>query len=277
MRIFPSKQQWEKWKLLSRLAYIGFWIGIIALALSCYLLFFNNSLTKEDLRDIPSKTDLEIQYQNLRRDLFSLLNDSSDITFKQDSAYPGFSFQLMIKYVDFSPKKRKYIFDCGELNKNRISLFFDLQNNLLFELLDSYGIIHNISINHKSLDFDRVQLFNFEYGEMKHSHFLRIYSNKERLGYIEFHSSVNINIDNLIIGSDLSKKYSTEFYLIEFLSKKGATGTITFLINKLKQYELNQKVTTIYFDGDDWMKRNKDGDLEQINSPNQPLFFELSL
>ena len=47
VKLIPSKNQWQKWSLISKISYIGFWIGTISLIIVIMQIIFNKSSNRE--------------------------------------------------------------------------------------------------------------------------------------------------------------------------------------------------------------------------------------
>lgn len=52
----------------------------------------------------------------------------------------GFSFYLILEYSEVTDFRRKFLFDLGESEQfNRVSLYFDIDNNIIFRIIDKNG------------------------------------------------------------------------------------------------------------------------------------------
>ena len=59
MKLFPQKKQWKKWTLLSKVGYISFWLAILSILITVFIVFYNKYLENK-------KNETEKQmYENL--------------------------------------------------------------------------------------------------------------------------------------------------------------------------------------------------------------------
>ena len=64
--------------------------------------------------------------------------------------FPGFTITALLKIQELKEERRKYIFDIGiDPRRNRISLYLDFDNNLVYSIIDNAGVPHTIKIPQK--------------------------------------------------------------------------------------------------------------------------------
>ena len=89
---------------------------------------------KECNNDSPKKSDIAKLSDQINPDL------AKNIT-------QGFSIYMVLAQKEVSDNRRKYIFDYGQsINKNRISLYFDASNNLMFSIINQNGEPYTCSV-----------------------------------------------------------------------------------------------------------------------------------
>lgn len=88
------------------------------------------------------------------------IDDFNDPALIVDS---GFSFYIALTTNLLSDRRRKYLFDYGQNEtSNRVSLYFDAENNLIFRLIDEVGEINSCKVPESSYTFhDGVPFFIF--------------------------------------------------------------------------------------------------------------------
>lgn len=111
---------------------------IVLLLFVVFLKECNDEIVGENHDEVARKTSYNIDSikneQRKWREESGLLSDPCEI------AGSGFSFYLVLEYSEISDLRRKFLFDLGESEHfNRISLYFDLDNNIIFRIIDKNG------------------------------------------------------------------------------------------------------------------------------------------
>lgn len=133
----------------------------------------------------------------------------------------GFSFYLALSTNEIVELRRKFIFDFGESeNSNRISLYFDSENNLIFRIIDKNGEFNICKVPSNSYNFyPNTPFFIYcDCGFSPSYSFMRLRINDRELyrsggsSKIEFISSKFLDTNKLSFFSMVRKKDTSEFY-----------------------------------------------------------------
>lgn len=140
-------------------------------------------ITQEDLK-------------NFKRDLDDRFNEFTIPNYDSEESYPGVTVGLLVELIPQPQYRRKYIFDLAEtLNKNRVSLFLDANNVLVFELIDNSGEIYNVKIPQKLYPFNKWIILYCEYGKTDEFSFLRIFVENKLIDQHKFKFKINLPIN----------------------------------------------------------------------------------
>ena len=130
-----------------------------------------------------------------------------------DKRYPGFSTCISLKLFSHKYLGRKYIFDYAQKeNQNRISLFLDPNNNLVFEIIDNVGELNNVKIPSNEYSFNKDMVICCEYGIIDEFSFMRFFIDKRFIEQSKFRFKINLPNDvekKIMFGYDISGNYGT--------------------------------------------------------------------
>ena len=113
-----------------------------------------------------------------------------------DKRYPGFSTCISLKLFSHKYLRRKYIFDYAQKeNQNRISLFLDPNNNLVFEIIDNVGELNNVKIPSNEYSFNKDMVICCEYGIIDEFSFMRFFIDKRFIEQSKFRFKINLPND----------------------------------------------------------------------------------
>lgn len=175
--------------------------------------------------------------------------------------YPGSSFHFLISFQDSNFVRNKYIYDAGiSTERDRISIFLDESNNLVFRIIDSKHEIHLVKIpkGNSFFEFNNPLYLNCEFGNRENTSFMDISINGKLINRYENNKSMQLlPIDNLmknsVLGADLNGENGGVFDLAEFViygltlnddERKGMT-------NHYKDKTIEKWVS---FSGNQWLK-----------------------
>ena len=165
----------------------------------------------------------------------------------------GFSFYMVLSPNNMLPKGRKYILDYGESeDRNRLSVYFDADNNIIYRLINEIGEIQTCKISYGQYTIQPQELF-FIYcscGVSENFSFMRIKINDSPLWgthspfrekYIDesFFDGANKKpfgkYDNGAIGADINGDNSANFALVEwvFFNSPLNNEKINYLYNNI--------------------------------------------
>lgn len=131
-----------------------------------------------------------------------------DIT--SEVSFPGANIAMVVNITKQDEKRRKYFFDLAEnVKTNRISLFLDANNNMVFELIDKFGEVYNIKIPPNMFPYNEYFFLCCEYGIAEEFSFLRVFIENRLVERSKFKFRIDLPKDlqkNLTIMSDLNGK-----------------------------------------------------------------------
>lgn len=165
-----------------------------------------------------TKTDIERLYEKF---------EVPDIT--SEASFPGSSITIVLKINEQKEKSRKYIFDLAEKeNRNRISLFLDANNIMVFELIDRYGEIYNIKIAKNNFFFSEYNFLYCEYGTTEELSFLRVFIENKLIEQIKFKFKIDLPRElqqRLTIMSDWKGENNANLSIAYYAIIKGTLGS----------------------------------------------------
>jgi hypothetical protein len=144
--------------------------------------------------------------------------------FKPDSIYSGFGLYFVISVNSINQDRRKFIFDGGDASKNRISLYLDKADNLVYRILDNESEPHLLKIPQRLTTFKAgsTMVVFLDYGYKEDKSFMRILVNDRELGEKVFRYPINLpkslNFKKFRIGCDFSGENCSDFYGMEFIA-----------------------------------------------------------
>lgn len=158
------------------------------------------------------------------KETFDNVNIRTNYGFNKDSTYPGFGIYFVLSVNNLESKKRKFIFDCGNPELNRISLYLDKGNNLVYRILDSESEPHILKVPQSLITFKagETMVVFLDYGYFEGKSYMRLLINDRQLMEKVFRFPIslpeNLNIANMRLGSDFSGEFGGSFYISEIIS-----------------------------------------------------------
>jgi hypothetical protein len=197
--------------------------------------------------------------------------------FEDFGKYPGFSYHMIISIKDSLLKREKYIYDTGSsLLYNRISIFLDEENSLIFRIIDSNSKSYNVKVLKGELEFVPNLLYiSCEFGFKKNLTFLQILVNGQIISQKKFDFNVEIEsldgiTDQSIFGSNINGDFGGTFYMEEPVIYR-QTVNVEERKQLLKYFSEKQYERLLHFKGDQWMKADKETrSIVQDNPAHQP-------
>lgn len=173
-----------------------------------------------DIRTRKSEQDLKDVQRTLVREVrglkYTIDTMSQD---PADSVSDGFTLSAILVVNDSPDRRLKYIFDCGEsMTLNRISLYLDRDNNLVFTVFDNSGVPYSVRSVPNFVNFKRgAQYFlHCDIGYSDDFSFIRIFLDDRMVGKQMFNNRIsaeNIKGGNCTIGGDLNGENNGSFLL----------------------------------------------------------------
>ena len=157
-----------------------------------------------DLLRIRKETrDSEAKHTEVINEITSLKGHDTP----PDKSFPGFAiiFITMVEKID--DQRRKFIVDVGqESDRNRVSVYLDRKDNLVYRIFDDEGEPHLIKIPKRIHTFQLGTFYHFycDYGNTSKYSYMRLFINNEELGKILFKEKLNLpeKVDHRRLGCD---------------------------------------------------------------------------
>jgi hypothetical protein len=193
--------------------------------------------------------------------------------------FPGFSLHSLIKINDISANRKKYLFDLGQVNGSRFSVYISTDNIFTFSFIDAVGEPHNIQlpIGSNGIPFGKQFYLICELGIDGQSTLLRMLIDGKEIKSIQLPFKVDlggIDVPGAVVGADLNGENGASFDMgnLIVLAETLTSSQITEVIKV--NYNQSSKQHFATFNGKQWMRANKTGfrDLVQNNRSLQPIW-----
>lgn len=141
-----------------------------------------------------------------------------------DNVSEGFSLSSILNFDDILDRRKKYVFDCGEsLTMNRISLFLDYDNNLVFSIVDNSSVTYSVRTVPNFITFKKgaTYFLHCDIGYSKDYSFLRIFLDDRLVGQQSFNNRIageKLKWENCRIGGDLEGKNNGAFMVSDVVA-----------------------------------------------------------
>ena len=253
-------KRWEKWSFLNKIFFIGFILTIISIIIS--LIFGLIGLLKDN-KVILENRILENKDNNKWQKEFEELNNAIETNKKDSLNSNSTSFGLLLKLSTQLGDSDKYIFDAGGKNNNRISLFINKQDELVFRVISKDDNSYHLKIQRKdySLAYDYPVFLYCDFISNKSDSKLEISSDTNSLGKNDFNHKIEFDFKALEstsgdidsnksvkIGSDYNSKNFGAFDIFSFMITKHAFALTTKrkIKNIIKEF-CNRKNKLIHY------------------------------
>jgi hypothetical protein len=217
---FFKKLTWSgKWLLVAAAITIGF---------SIWKQIRDNKQQEKD------RNDYKEEVAALRTELDSANYDPADMVEN------GISVSGILTVNDVLEKRRKFIFDTGEKDdKNRMSMYLDVDNNLVFRIIDNNGEVFSVEAPQTFLTFkmNAIYFVCCDAGISNKFSYMRIFLDDKEIARQEFHAPIYLltrNMSNIIIGADMNKQNNGKFTMASIsMGKNLKRKEIMFEMNDL--------------------------------------------
>jgi len=166
---------------------------------------------------IYSRNSNKQEIQRFNR-IISEIQGINPKTVPPDKSFPGYAIGFIMKPGQIDQQRRKFLIDIGEESDlNRISVYLDRSNNLVYRIFDQEGESHLIKIPKRihTFQLESYYHFYFDYGVTGDYSFMRMYINNKEMGKIIFEEKLNmpekVNKENLTIGADIFGQNTSKF------------------------------------------------------------------
>ena len=99
--------------------------------------------------------------------------------------FPGFSHHMVVAIHQLRENRRQFLFDVGELTRNRISLYTDRGSFLCLRLLDAQGETYTVKVQPgpETFQLDDFVYLAAEVGDRGHSSFISLLADGRLLAF----------------------------------------------------------------------------------------------
>jgi hypothetical protein len=146
---------------------------------------------------------------------------------RADKESPGFGISAILTIGNQEEKRKKFILDAGHENRDRVSLFLDAENNLIYRVIDHEGDAHIIKVPQQLHTFrEGVTCYILlELGASQTYSVMRIFINDREVGRSEMDAYLNYVVDKdskpMIVGADINHQNNGKFTLSTLMSLRG--------------------------------------------------------
>jgi hypothetical protein len=214
--------------------------------------------TKDDIQEINRQL----------ADLYKRLQPPADYVVEK---YPGFSLQGLFSLHLLTEHRRKYLFDFGKTNQDRVSIFFDPDNILTLALIATNGETYNVRVAPENVPLDQMLYLSCEIGFGERSTFLRVLINSNQVGIVSIPFKVLAAVDTAggVMGADMDGKNGAAFDVAEVM-KYGTTLNSGDVKQLLEYFSNSERKQLIQFNGKQWLRQGKDKGFHQDISEAMP-------
>ncbi|MCI0616783.1 LamG domain-containing protein [bacterium] len=177
----------------------------------------------------------------------------------EQSRNPGFSLHMVISIHHLPVSRRKYLFDFGHANRERLSIYLSAGNVFTVSLIDADREPHplQVPLGTGGIPTSQPIYLVCEASVSSNSTSLRVFVNAQSVGepvMLPFRVNLgDLDLPGGVIGSDLNGNDGASFDLYE-LAVYGATLTDE-QIAKLAEYFIKRPRTNyVAFNGNQWMR-----------------------
>ena len=168
-------------------------------------------------------TKLETKYKKEKETADKVAKEQKEIADKiaqnpEEYVHDGGGFYLILEVGEVNEPRRKFIVDFGtNPERNRVSLYSDIDNNLVYRILDAEGEAHSVKVppNFHSFKKGARYFIYCDYGYSKKFSFMRMFIDDRQVGMSSSNNLINfphkIDPNTGIIGTDMEKKYFGKF------------------------------------------------------------------
>jgi hypothetical protein len=191
---------------------------------------------------------------------------------------PGMSLHAEVRLRHIAVDRRKYIFDIGHPDGERLSIYISPENIFTLIFLDPHKepYIVQVPFGGSSIPLEQWFYLDCEVGSDGYSSEVLLFSNGEQRGSLELPFRVNVNsldVPGGVIGADLDGNNGGAFDLSE-LAVYSNTLPNEAASNLQKYFAELPNTHYVEFGGNQWMRINQVGkhDATQKDASHSPIF-----
>jgi hypothetical protein len=171
---------------------------------------------------------------------------------------PGLSLHILLRLNNLPVSRRKYLFDFGKLEAERLSIYVSPDHIFTLSFVDAKSEPHllQVSLGPKGFPIGIFVYLLCEVGVSGESTLLHMRVNRREVGslLLRFRTDIGVlDVPNGVIGADLAGNNGAAFDLSELAVYSMTIATSDR--NKLSRYFTNQKLDKyVQFNGAQWMR-----------------------
>ena len=192
----------------------------------------------------------------IKRQLTELYNHVKPPLDAVTAKYPGISLHAELRLHTLQESRRQYLFDLGQIDKERFSMYLDPDNVLTVALVSSKNEPYNIRVSPSDVPMEHFIFVSSEVAVRDNSTLLTVSINGTPVGRLELPFKVapdRIDPAGAVIGADLNGQNGARFDMAESmlfsttLTSDEFKGLLEYMRNKTsKQY--------VQFNGSQWLR-----------------------
>lgn len=177
----------------------------------------------------------------------------------EQSRNPGLSLHMVISIHHLPVSRRKYLFDFGHANRERLSIYLSAGNILTLSLIDADGELYplQVPLGNGGIPTSQPIYLVCEVGVSSNSTSLRVLVNAQPVREpvtLPFRVNLgDLDLPGGVIGSDLNGNDGASFDLYE-LAVYGATLTEVQIAQLAEYFIKRPRTNYVAFDGNQWMR-----------------------
>jgi len=191
---------------------------------------------------------------------FHIYDPNLNSILEEIERFDGSTLLMRMKLLENTNGNIGYIYDSGEKLSNRISIYLDWKNNLVFRVIDNESKLWELCVDYDKTLFNEYYIFYFEIGTSSDYSFMRIILDDkviERQSYnynINFIDPIKVNKD-FVLGADINLSNNGKFYITE-LAKLKSTVTNEKIYRIKNDMQKKEQLKTLFFNGTNYFKSN---------------------
>jgi len=232
-------------------------IGLLA-AIYAHRHYFPEGQVESAQTSQPASRD---DVEEIKKQLAQLYEHLTPPPKEVTDKYHGVSLHSVLSLHPLSEPRRKYLFDLGRIDRERLSIYFDPDNVLTLALISSSNEPYSVRIAPQDVPLDHFIYLSCEVAVKTNSTSLRILINGKVVGSQDLPFAVSpnrIEPTGAVIGADLNGQNGAKFDLAEsvLLSQ---TLTSHELKDLLQHFADNKQRQCVRFSGSQWLRNQGQG------------------
>lgn len=223
--------------------------GVPILALIVTSIIEYKIFREENKLAIQQNTENSKRSEKDKNEILTAINEQND---PAETVKEGLSFYMIISIKEIKESRQKYILDFGQdLMNDRVSVYLDNSNNLVFRIIDSGGENFTLLVPSTSYTFepDKKFMLYCDCGISHNMSYLRMRLNDKIVGETRFQTKIGLlkNTFNesmkMNLGSDISNQNNGGFSISELIiwQRPLRSNDISMIWESVNEYYLSNE------------------------------------